>query len=217
MTAENLRVLNPTLKLHTTDSAEFAKYGEVINNIDTTEIIRVAETIEMPQSGSAYEASTPAFELLGIKNEVKNLIFGELDTQLGYCYGHSNYLNALEWHKSSEINIAVTDLVLLFATRLELDGNKLDSSDVEAFYIKKGEIIEVYATTLHFCPCEVEVSGFGCVVALPKGTNLPLDEKSRDPYLFRKNKWIIAHNENSALIERGAVAGISGENIRINR
>ncbi len=216
MTAEKLRKLNPKLNIYTTDSPEFAKYGEILKKIDVSEIINAAEKLNMPESVSVYEVSTAAFECLNIKNEIKSMIFGELDTQLGYCYGHSNYLNALEWHKSSEVNVAVTDLVLLLATKFDLKDNKLDSSDVKAFYIKKGEIIEIYATTLHFCPCEVEAGGFGCVVGLPKGTNIPLDEKTDAPYLFRKNKWLISHNENTALIEKGVMAGISGDNIKIN-
>ncbi len=216
MTVESLRKLNSNIQIHTTDSPEFAKYGEVINSIDATEIIKTAETIKMPDSGSAYEASTPAFESLAVAGEIKSLLFGGLDTQVGYCYGHSSYLNALEWHKNSEINIAVTDLVLLLATRFDLKDGKLDSSDVEAFYIRRGEVIEVYATTLHFCPLEVESAGFGCVVALPVGTNTPLDEKTSDPYLFKKNKWLIAHNGNQSLIDKGIIAGIGGENIKIN-
>ena len=78
-----------------------------------------------------------------------------------------------------------------------------------------GTAIEVYASTLHFCPCEVQREGFGCVVALPVGTNIPLEEPSEDPLLFRKNKWIVAHDQNRSLIERGVVPGIDGVNYEI--
>jgi hypothetical protein len=54
------------------------------------------------------------------------------------------------------------------------------------------------------------------VVALPEGTNTDLTIAVNDPLLFRKNKWIIAHVENDALIARGVVAGITGENYKIN-
>ncbi len=215
MSIENIRALNSKLKIYTTSDKEFAEYGVVIQNINTDEIVKTAEKIEFPKSGSMYVPSLDAFEALNIAKEITDLCFGTLDTQIGYCYGKSNYLNALEWHTSSEINVAVTDLILLLAKRSELKDNKLDSSCVKAFYIKKGEMIEVFATSLHFCPCQVEEDGFGCVVALPKGTNVPLDGTSPDPYLFRKNKWIIAHNDNKVLIDKGVVAGISGENYEI--
>ena len=58
-------------------------------------------------------------------------------------------------------------------------------------------MVEIYATSLHFCPCEVTKDGFGCVVALPEGTNLLLDEEKTDLQLFKKNKWPISHVENA--------------------
>lgn len=76
-------------------------------------------------------------------------------------------------------------------------------------------MVEVYATSLHFCPCQVSDEGFGCVVALPKGTNVPLEEAAEDPLLFRKNKWIIAHAENEGLIQRGVIPGIIGPDYKI--
>ena len=77
-------------------------------------------------------------------------------------------------------------------------------------------MVEIYSSTLHFCPCEVSKEGFGCIVILPKGTNLPLEEEEADPFLFRKNKWLIAHEENKDLIQKGVTPGITGTNIRIN-
>lgn len=47
-------------------------------------------------------------------------------------------------------------------------------------------------------------------------TNKPLDNAALDSLLFRKNKWLIAHNENKGLIDKGVVSGISGENFKIN-
>ena len=52
-------------------------------------------------------------------------------------------------------------------------------------------------------------------VALPKGTNTDLDERVDGSLLFRRNKWIICHEDNEALKNRGVVAGISGTNFEI--
>ena len=203
------------MKIYSVNDKEFAQFGRVLD-LNTDEIIAVADKIEKPAEGSAYEPSRADFEALPIKEEIQARYFGMLDTQLGYCYGHSHQLNALEWHTCSEINIAVNDLILLLGDRRDIeDGNRYDSANVKAFRLCRGEAIEVYATTLHFCPIETDAIGFGCVVGLLRGTNTPLDKASSDPLLFRVNKWIFAHDENKGLIERGVVAGIYGENYEL--
>lgn len=215
MKLEELKELNPNICLFSADSPEFSLYGRKIEGIDTEEIVNTASKIAFPKEGSVYEPSTPCFESLRIAKEITDTCFGELPTQIGYCYGHNDTLNALEWHTSSEINIAVTDLVLILAKRENLKDNSMSSADTKAFLLKKGDIVEVYATTLHFCPCEVEAGGFGCVVGLPKGTNTPLDSAPADKLLYRKNKWIIAHKENTGLLAKGIFGGISGKNYKI--
>lgn len=212
---DTLKQKNQNIKLYSAKSAEFKTFGRIITDLDTSEIIKSAEKISRPTDGSAYIPSEESFEKLSIAEDIKNKYFGTLPTQIGYCHGHNNFLNGAEWHKSSEINIAVTPLVLILGHIWDIKNGKIDSSDFKAFYLPKGTAAEVYATTLHFCPCEVENGGFGCVVGLPEGTNTPLECSGSDPLLFRKNKWLIAHNENKALIERGAVPGISGVNIEI--
>ena len=214
MNIKELRALNPNTEIFDTDSKEFSVFGRKLD-LNTDEIVKVAEGTKNPEIGSLYDASLTEFEKLKIAEEIGEECFGEMGCQVGYCRGHSNRLNAFEWHTSSEINVAVTDLVLILARVDQIENRKIDSSLSKVFYIKKGEAIEVYATSLHFCPCEVEKSGFGCVVALPRGTNLPLERAHNDPFLFRKNKWIIAHVENASLIERGVTVGVYGENIEI--
>lgn len=203
------------MKFYSVNDKEFQKYGKVLD-IDTSEIIKVAEAIEYPESGSKYVASIEEFEKLDVAKYIEKEIFGELPTQVGYCYGYNDTLNALEWHKCSEVNIAVTDFVLLLGNVWDIDeNNRYNSENLKAFLVKKGEAIEVFATTLHFCPIMAKNDGFGCVVGLLKGTNTDLEEKAQDKLLFRKNKWIIAHEENAGLIDRGVASGIYNENIKI--
>ena len=45
--------------------------------------------------------------------------------QIGYCNGPNSTLNGLEYHKSSEINIAITDMVLLLGKVQEVENNFL--------------------------------------------------------------------------------------------
>lgn len=200
------------MQIYRVTDPEFAPYGRILN-LDTDAIVAAGDTIPMPDGGSCYEPGRPEFEELPIARIMRRTVFGDLETQVGYCWGHSHRLNALEWHTCSEVNVAVRDLILLLGERKDIEpGFRYDSAKVKAFLLKRGEAIEVYATTLHFCPIEVEPGGFGCVVGLLKGTNTPLAAPADDPLLFRTNKWLIAHDENAALIARGAVAGIYGEN-----
>lgn len=210
-----LKEKNPDIKLYSVNEIEFKTFGRVIKDLDTAEIISAAEAIINPETGSAYSPREASFEKLKISAQIKSEYFGTLPTQIGYCYGHSNFLDAAEWHTSSEINIAVTPLVLILGHIWDIENGKIDSSRFKAFYLPKGTAVEVYSTTLHFCPCEVEKGGFGCVVGLPLDTNTPLDATPDNPLLFRKNKWIIAHEQNTSLINRGVISGITGENFEI--
>ncbi len=212
---ELLREKNKDLKIYSVNDPEFDTFGRIIKDFNSAEIISEAEKIKMPVDGSCYYPSVAAFENTKAYELIKNEFFGSLPTQVGYCYGHSNFLNATEWHFSSEINIAVTPLVLILGHIWDIKNGEIDSSDFKIFYLPAGTVIEVYSTTLHFCPCEVSNNGFGCVVALPEGTNTNLEIEQNNPLLFRKKKWIIAHNENPSLIDRGVTKGISGKNIKI--
>lgn len=212
----NLKLKNPNLKIYSVEDEAFKPYGSVIKFLNTKEIVNAGKETEMPEEGSAYLASFEKFEALGIAEDIKEKCFGETECQIGYCYGHSNFLNALEWHTCNEINIAVTDTVLILAKRSDLDQNgEIHSKDCKVFFVPEGAAIEVYSDTLHFCPCEVSKNGFGMVVALTKGTNTPLNNKQKGSALWAKNKWLIAHCQNSSLIQRGAAVGIYGENIEI--
>ncbi len=212
---EKLRELNKDIPFFGVDSEEFKPFGRVIKNIDAAEIIAVGEKIEKPE-GSAYRPSLDEFEALEIAKIIKRECFGTLPTQIGYCWGHNTMMNATEWHTSSEVNIAVSDVVLILGHLWDVQDGRIDSSKFKAFYLPKGTVAEVYATSLHYCPCEVSADGFGCVVCLPKDTNTELLEKCEDKLLRNKNKWLIAHVDNKELIEKGAFAGLTGINYKIN-
>ena len=215
MNLKELKDKNTELKLYEIDDVAFTEYGRRITGVDVTEIVKAGKSVKFPQEGSLYEPSLPAFENLAISDWIQKNCYGELPTQVGYCYGHANFLNGWEWHTCNEINIAVTDMVLILGKRSDFKDGTIDSSTAKAFLLHEGDMVEIYATSLHFCPCEVDEEGFGCVVALPKGTNVPLEGQVEDPILFRKNKWIVAHEENEGLISRGVVSGITGPNYEI--
>lgn len=200
-----------------TDKA-FKKYGQILKNYDCKEIIEKMKNTPLPDD-VIYEPSIKELEDLDFAKEIEKRKYGELPIQIGYCNGNNYLLNAVEYHCSSEINIAVTDMILLLGSEQDIeDDYSYDTSKIEAFKIPAGTIIEVYATTLHYAPCNAREDGFKCVVVLPKDTNLPLEnkiEKSReDELLFAKNKWLIGHKETD-LGDKGAFIGLKGKNISI--
>ncbi|MFL0251347.1 DUF4867 family protein [Clostridium neuense] len=197
---------------------EFKKYGRVLKNYDCAEIIEKMKSTPLP-SDVIYEPSIKELEALKIAKELEEREYGGLPIQVGYCNGNNYLLNAVEYHRSSEINIAVTDFILLLGWQQDInDDYTYETSKIEAFKVPAGTAIEVYATTLHYAPCNVEEGGFRCVVVLPKDTNLELEAKTEkvgeDALLFARNKWLIGHKDTD-LGEQGAFIGLVGENISV--
>ena len=212
---ELLKKKNPNIEVYSVEDAEFASYGRILD-IDLSDIIEAAKKIENPEAGVRYVASEESFECLEGAVKMQRDLYGTLPAQTGYCWGYNSLLNASEWHTSSEINTAVTPLVLILGHVWDIKDGKIDSSSFKAFYVPEGVTVEVYATTLHYTPCQVNDGGFGCVVGLPKGTNTALEERPECKYITAKNKWIICHVDNEAAKARGYTPGISGENFKIN-
>lgn len=197
---------------------EFKKYGQVLKNYDCSEIIERMKSTPLP-SDVIYEPSIKELEELEIAKELRDKEFGELPIQIGYCNGNNYLLNAVEYHRTSEINIAVTDLILLLGSQQDInDDYTYDTSKIEAFKVPAGTAIEAYGTTLHYAPCNANEDGFKCVVVLPRDTNLPLENSvekvNEDALLFARNKWLIGHKDTN-LESQGAFIGLVGENISI--
>lgn len=211
---EKLKKLNPELKIFSVRDAEFKKYGKLLN-VNTEEIVDACSKLEFPKDKSEYIASVESLEKLNVSDRLRTEMFGGCSAQIGITHGYNRFMNGLEYHKCSEINVAATPLCLILGLQYEMDNDEYDSSKVKVFYLEKGDAVEIYSTTLHFCPCQVSDDGFSCVVVLAKDTNTLLDEPSDDKLLFKKNKWIICHDKNEELIERGVYPGIHGENYEI--
>ncbi len=200
-----------------TDPA-FQTYGKVVTGYDAGELLEKMKETPLPED-VVYVPSVAELEELAVSKEVEKKLYGQLPIQVGYCNGHNKKLNAVEYHRSSEINIAVTDLILILGRQQDITSDyTYDSGKMEAFLVPAGTVIEVYATTLHYAPCHAEEGGFRCVVILPKDTNTDLEPageavNEEDRLLFAKNKWLIGHKVGG--LPEHAYIGISGENLSI--
>lgn len=200
--------------------AEFKPYGRVLN-LDTQDFVAAMLAKDSIKAGVVYEPSDAVLEALPLFNQLQDEVFGNLPIEFGFCSGHNEKLNAVEYHRSSEIDIAATDLVLMLGRQQDIDytNNTYATQNIELFFVPAGTAVELFATTLHYAPCRQNNEEFRCGVVLPKGTNLPLKIKPTDTngenrLLFAENKWLIGHSE-SGVDKDGGFIGLVGENISL--
>ncbi|MCA0986603.1 DUF4867 family protein [Guptibacillus algicola] len=212
-----LKELNQHLEIESVHTNSFLPFGRVLNDFPFNEMAERMDKTVIPEEGNQYLPSIRELEEEALKGFVENRYFGGMPVQIGYCNGNNSSLGGLEFHKGSEINVAITDFVLLLGHTNDIVDNQYDVTNIKAFFVPKGTAIEMYQTTLHLAPCKVGDEGFKCTVILPEGTNTPLTEEQKevDPLLFMKNKWLLAHTEHQRFMEMGAHKGIIGENITL--
>lgn len=206
------------MKIYSVTDPEFAEFGKVLGGYDTAELTAAMKAVDMPAEGVAYEPWIDSLEKCGIFKELQENAFGGMPIELGMCWGHNKSLNCLEYHRNSEINIGVTDFVLLLAKQEKIIDGVLDTADVKAFRAPAGAVVEVYATSLHYAPCQTSDDGFRVAIVLPRNTNTDLDrpaaKNDEDKMLWARNKWLLAHAD-SAEAKQGAYIGLKGENLSI--
>ena len=206
------------MKIYSVTDPEFAEFGKVLGGYDTAELTAAMKAVDMPAEGVAYEPWIDSLEKCGIFKELQENAFGGMPIELGMCWGHNKSLNCLEYHRNSEINIGVTDFVLLLAKQEKIIDGVLDTADVKAFRAPAGAVVEVYATSLHYAPCQTSNDGFRVAIVLPRDTNTDLDrpaaKNDEDKMLWARNKWLLAHAD-SAEAKQGAYIGLKGENLSI--
>ncbi|WP_100406928.1 DUF4867 family protein [Bacillus solitudinis] len=214
---EQLKTLNSTLPLADVGDESFKRFGKVLENFPINEIEKLMKETGIPESGNVYVPSIKSWEEGSLKTYVEKAYYGGMSIQIGYCNGKNSNLNGLEYHKGSEINIAITDFVLLLGHVNDIMNGKFSVNHLEGFFLPKGTAIEMFQTTLHLAPCKLTNKGFKCVVILPAGTNTALleEEKEHDELLFMRNKWLLSHPENDRFMSQGAYPGITGENIAV--
>ena len=199
-----------------TESA-FRKYGRVVQGIDFSDLVEAIKRETPLPDGVAYEPSIAALEATTAAKELQKKTYGELPIEVGYCNGHNYKLNAIEYHRSSEINVAATDAVLIVGMQQDItDDFTYDTAKMEAFLVPAGTAVELYATTLHYAPCSADENGFKVGIVLPAGTNYPLEEKHEgweDALITAQNKWLIGHPEGG--LDAGAHIGLIGKNLDI--
>jgi len=204
------------MKIYSVYDKEFKEYGKVIEGYDTTELVEAMKAIPYPESGNDYAPSIASLEACGIFKALQNRAFGGMPIEIGMCWGFTSALNALEYHRDSEISVGVEDYILLLGKESEIEDGKFDTANVKAFKVPKGVLVEVYATSLHYAPCiAAKGAGYKTAIILPRGTNEALPEftpvNTEDTWMTAANKWLLAHPDSNEA-KNGAYVGLVGEN-----
>lgn len=197
----------------------FRPYGRVLTGYDTAALAQALEQDTPLPDGVGYVPADAALEKLDIFADFENSVYGGMPVQLGWCNGHNTKLNCLEYHRDSEVNFGSRDFILLLGLESQIEGGKFDTALTKAFLVPAGTLVEVFATTLHYAPCEAKLGqGFKVLVALPRGTNTDkpvfTPKNYEDTLLTARNKWLLAHADSDEA-KGGAVVALTGENLDI--
>ena len=204
------------MKIYNVTDKEFKAYGQVLEGYDFSGILEKLKALPIPETGIVYEASVEALENEPEKAVMENRGFGGMPIQVGYVGGNNRVLNCLEYHKSSEFNIALDDVVLVLGLQPEISDGMYDTANCKAFLVKAGTGVELYGTTLHYAPMNVSGDGYRVICVLPRGTNYEKPDfkgvNAEDAMCAGSNKWLMAHAESDEA-QKGMYVGLTGENI----
>lgn len=221
---EEIRKKNIRYDIQPVECDAFSEYGKIHEGISFPEMEKFVRNTKMPEEtgGEFYMACSEELMNMGKEAElIKDCIYGQSPCQIGYYNGRADRLNAVEYHKCSEILILYEDAVLILGKLSDIVNGKLHTAKMKYFYVKKGTCVELYATTLHWAPCAAGPEGIRQVVVQIEGTNTPLqhpvtDREGDNRYLLERNKWVLIHEEAKASMSPEAYVGIIGENPVIN-
>ena len=207
------------MKIIPVTDKSFAPYGRIVEGYEVEGVLKALKDTTPCPEGVVYFPKVDTLHAAPGAEALGEALFGGMPFQLGCCNGHNTKLNCLEYHRDSEFNLGTEDFILLLAKMDDIEGDILDTAKVKAFFVPKGVLVEVYATTLHYAPCHnEEEKGFRVLVALPLGTNTDYrpgtGKNTLDKTLWARNKWLLAHKDSSEAKD-GAYVGLKGENTDI--
>ena len=201
-------------------SVEFERFGRIIDGVDTDGIVDLLSRTPLPENGVVYVPSESSLETKDLLADLGQRVFGGMKIQIGYCNGHNRKLNALEYHRSAEINIPQTDTLVTVAPICAIRDGIVDTLSCETFMIPARTAVLFYETTLHYTPCNIDENGyFRMCIVLPKETNTDKDfkhsTKGEASLLTHNNKWIFVR-KNSPEADLLTTSGqLIGKNIEL--
>ncbi|WP_236565879.1 DUF4867 family protein [Escherichia albertii] len=175
-------------------SDEFHLYGNVISVINVDSLLKyLKDEISVPADQVAYVRSDERLNRYSAMSDIQCQIYGEMPVQAGYVCGVNTTQNGFEYHQGSEVIIAASDFFLFLGKRGLMQGDTFNGELAEPFFIPAKSVIELYSTTLHYCPISINAQPFSAAIILLDGTNEDINGKKKPTILSKRNTWFIAH------------------------
>ena len=217
-----LNELNPDIDLLSIEDTSFLRYGRVHHDRPVDDLL--ASLDRRPGIGAGVLRSVneqhdacPA-ELASMVRE----IFGSAELQVESVQGRNTRLDALEYHKSVEVVVAGTDMVVLMGLVCDIvwPAGTFDVSRTRGFYVPRGTVYEVFPWCLHGTPVHVhEAEGFCCIVIQPKGAHAAIDfipDMGGEGKLMRgRNTWLISYADEAGSAGTSTHRGLKGRTIEL--
>ncbi len=223
-TLSRLKELNPKVTILSILDEAFLRYGRVLTGYRTDGIQQALAARTIAAGSAEYEPdclsrSVPREEIEPFARDV----FGGMgDLQIGCVHGRNTKLNALEYHKSSEVVVVGSDMVVFVGLTADIcwPAGTYDLPRAQTFFVPRGTVFEMFPWCLHYAPAHaVRETGFRCGVVLPRGTNTDIDftpnRSGEGLLLLGRNKWVLAHDEEASLRVKSAHVGLRGWNTEL--
>ena len=201
------------MKIQNVSDAAFKKYGKVITGLDCSDIIAAMAETPCPEN-VVYVPGAESLESCASAKDIAYTLYGGMPVQIGYCNGNNHKLNGLEYHRDSEVNIAVTDLILLIGSEQDIENGstiRLRSKRSSCPPAPLSRFTPPRCTTRRAMQTTAASSASS---HCRKGTNTDIEKRApkteEDKMLFARNKWLLMHPEAA---EEGQYVGLVGENI----
>lgn len=214
MSIQELQKCNPEYEFYTVQDEQFHPFGRWLPYDASEWIEQTLKKHPVPDKKASYFPDDLQLHEHALIKTIHNEIYGQLDIQVGIVHGKNEYLTGIEFHQGSEVNIALTDCILLLGKKEDMKDTTYDAAKTKKFYIKKGQVLEIYGSTLHYTPVQASTEGFSLGVILLKGTNTDMDAIPHT-MLIKKNKWYITHASQTEKIKAGCIAGLLGDMLHI--
>jgi len=214
---KKLNELNPDIDILSIEDSSFLRYGRVHHGCCVDVLLGAldggAEVGDGVTRTEMNGAATRPAELASFLREV----FGPVELQMECVWGRNTRLSALEYHKSAEVAVAGTDMIVLLGLVCDISwpAGTFDVSRTRAFFIPRGTVYEISPWCLHHYPVHVyESEGFRCLVILPHGAHAPIDfipqPEGEGKLMQGRNTWLIAHPEDPGSQGTSAHLGLKG-------
>lgn len=131
------------VKIYNITDKEYEAYGRVLTkDYQVDALVKEMEKTPAPDH-VIYIASDAGLEALDQAKVLQESFFGGMPIQVGYCNGTNHKLDACEYHRCSELGVAITDLILLLGKLQDVTlEHYYDTDNIQAFLYRQEQYMK---------------------------------------------------------------------------